>query len=135
MVNLGWVPLENKNDISRDPPTDPYEFTDEDFDHIDSNFFISGHMRETLNTKMEDEIPMHEISGVLRRGEEQCYWNRRVNFQRNGNYNFIDLNFMARLFRFTNVNSASSAYIEYIAAEEVDEEVYPQPTTKQSFKI
>jgi len=34
MVNLGWVPLELKNDISTDPPVEPFEFSPENFDYL-----------------------------------------------------------------------------------------------------
>lgn len=31
MVNLGWVPLENRREISTEPPVEPIEFTDDMF--------------------------------------------------------------------------------------------------------
>lgn len=59
-------------------------------------------MRSVLYEKMEDDTPMYKLKGVLRKGEQESLWNRRVNWQTSGNYNWIDLNFMARLFRFSN---------------------------------
>jgi len=32
MVKLGWVPLDKRSEISQDPPMEPYEFTDKDYD-------------------------------------------------------------------------------------------------------
>lgn len=39
MVNLGWVPVENKKDISCDPPVEAFEFGPENFDYLTCTFF------------------------------------------------------------------------------------------------
>jgi surfeit locus 1 family protein len=57
-----------------------------------------------------------------------------VNWQKEGNYNWVDLDFMARLFRFSNPQAASLCYLEYVADEE-QEDVYPKPATKETFRI
>lgn len=31
MVNMGWVPLDKKDEISTEPPCEPIEFTDKMF--------------------------------------------------------------------------------------------------------
>jgi len=41
---------------------------------------------------------------------------------------------MSRLFRFSNVEAASVAYIEFIS-DEASEDLYPIPTTKETFKL
>ena len=41
---------------------------------------------------------------------------------------------MARLFRFSNPQAASLCYLEYVADEE-QEDVYPKPATKETFRI
>ena len=33
MVNLGWVPLDKKKEISTEPPVEAFEFTDKDFNY------------------------------------------------------------------------------------------------------
>ena len=63
MLNLGWVPVNKKDEISVDPPVEAYEYTDKDHDAINI------HMRKTLNEKWEDEIPTYEITGVIKGGE------------------------------------------------------------------
>ena len=64
MLNVGWVPLDKKDDISTDPPVEEHEDTDEDknFNHVK--------MRKILYEKYEDDTPMYEITGVIRSGEE-----------------------------------------------------------------
>ena len=33
-------------------------------------------MRATYDEKMEDEIPMYELKGVLRKGEKETFFNK-----------------------------------------------------------
>jgi hypothetical protein len=92
-------------------------------------------MRQDLANKNDgEEPPMYQIKGVLRRGEKQSFWKKRLTWLDHANFNFVDLFFMARLFRFLNMDSASFGYLEFIA-DEAAEDVYPIPATKETFKV
>jgi hypothetical protein len=77
---------------------------------------------------------MYEIKAIVKKGEHASILNRRQNWKTFGNFNFIDLNFMARLFRFSNLEASSVAYLEYIA-DEASEDSYPIPATKDTLSL
>jgi len=134
MVNLGWVPKENKNDIEMggevSPPLDPPENPDvieEDPETLFAN--------NPDNIIEEHVVALTEIVGIVRRGECQDITKGRVNFPYEGVYQSIDLPFMARFFRLFNYRGASEAYIERMVAnyDEDSEGLYPVPATKDTF--
>jgi len=40
MVNLGWVPLDSKDDISKEPPVEPITFDNNMFNPIQCKYVI-----------------------------------------------------------------------------------------------
>ena len=81
---------------------------------------------------LEDEAyPITEITGLVRRGEEENILHRRRNWKNEGVFTVIDLNFMARFFRLFNIDAASTAYIERLVPsyEGEEEELYPVPAS------
>lgn len=112
-VNLGWVPLDNKDDITMGndpvPLAEPCADPDKFFYDKDTGF--------NPNPENPDEnaiLPLTEITGIVRRGESSSFIHGRRNWKNEGVYKFIDLNFMARFFRLFNLDAASTAYIERI---------------------
>jgi surfeit locus 1 family protein len=75
---------------------------------------------------------MCEIEGIVRRGENEDWLKGRRNWPREGIFNWVDLDFMARFFRVFNMDSAKAAYIERVVSSSEDE-TYPLPSTKESF--
>ena len=72
----------------------------------------------------------------MRRGEESDLLSKRRNWKEDNSFNFVDLNYMARFFRFFNITGASQAYIERIVPsfEESSEELYPVPASVKNFE-
>ena len=79
--------------------------------------------------------PYTEIVGLVRRGEQQDIINKQRNWPHDAVFSFIDLFFMARFFRISNLNSASMAYIERIVPNYSDEDksLYPVPASIDNF--
>lgn len=134
MVNIGWVPQENKDDIEMGgevvPALEPVEGADvieEDYHTLFAN--------NPDNLIEEHVVSLTEITGIVRRGESKNILEGRVNFPYEGVYQFVDLPLMARMFRLFNYEGASQAYIER-TVESYDEEsegLYPLPATKDTF--
>jgi len=134
MVNLGWVPIENKGDIEMGsepiPALDALENTD-----------LISEDRHTLfannpdNVIEEHVVSLTEVVGIVRKGENKDLLRGQVNFPYDGVYQYIDLPFMARLFKFFNYEGASQAYIERLVPsyDEESEGLYPVPGTKDTF--
>lgn len=80
-------------------------------------------------------FPLTEVVGIVRKGEHQDYLNRRVNFEKHAVFQYIDLPYLARFFRFHNTDAASDAYIERVVPQydEESENLYPVPATKDTF--
>ena len=72
--------------------------------------------------KEDDLMPFTEVTGILRRGEEANILHGRQNWKYEGVFNYIDLNYMSRFFRFFNINAASTAYIERIVPSYEDQD-------------
>lgn len=81
---------------------------------------------------------MTEITGIVRRGETQNILAGRRNWNAEGIYNWVDLDYMGKLFRLFNLDSLNTAYIERIVPTpeegEEAEELYPAPSTKNLFE-
>jgi len=133
-VNLGWVPLENINDIERSteplPLMDPPGEEDSPFEDI-----FTGIVNFPENPLEEEVLQITEVTGIVRKGEKANWLIGNRNWPEAGNFNFIDLHYMSRLFRFSNYESASTAYIERTVEtlEEGAESTYPIPATKDTF--
>ena len=65
----------------------------------------------------------------MRVGKEEDILNRRRNWDKEGVFDFIDLHYMARFYKFYNITGASRAYIERIVPSFKDdaENLYPVP--------
>jgi surfeit locus 1 family protein len=137
MVNLGWVPIENKDDIEMGTePIPPLDATEEaeDLDLIaeDRHTLLANYPENFIE---EHVVGLTEVVGIVKRGENKDLLKGHVNFPYEGVYQYIDLPFMARLFRLFNYESASQAYIERMvpSLEEESEGLYPVPATKDTF--
>ena len=88
------------------------------------------------NNLIEEEIyQLTEVVGLVRKGEKENWLVGNRNWPEHGNFQFIDLPYMTNLFRFFNIDSSSSAYIERII-EKYDEDSegnYPIPATPETF--
>mmetsp|Transcript_3902 Transcript_3902/g.4336 ORF Transcript_3902/g.4336 Transcript_3902/m.4336 type:complete len:300 (+) Transcript_3902:32-931(+) len=134
LVNLGWVPAENKDDIELsaeplpliDPPAEGSLPERERFTGLTNN---------PSNLMEDDIVSLTEVVGIVRKGEQQDRLNRRVNWENHAVFQFIDLPYLARFFKFFNTDAASSAYIERIVPQydEESETLYPVPATKDTF--
>jgi len=136
MVNLGWVPIENKDDIEMGsepiPPIDALEPEDTDLLAEDRITLLANHPDNFIE---EHVVGLTELVGIVKRGENKDLLRGQVNFPYEGVYQYIDLPFMARLTRIFNYESASQAYIERMvpSLEEESEGLYPVPATKDTF--
>lgn len=92
-------------------------------------------MNNADNTVEEHVVSLTEITGLVRKGEAQDVVQGQVNFPHEGVFQYVDLPFMAKLFRFTNYDGASQAYIERMIGDydEETENLYPVPATKGTF--
>ena len=65
----------------------------------------------------------------MRVGKEEDILNRRRNWDKEGVFDFINLHYMARFYKFYNITGASRAYIERIVPSFKDdaENLYPVP--------
>lgn len=92
-------------------------------------------MNNADNTIEEHVVSLTEITGIVRRGESKDLLRGQVNFPYEGIYQYVDLPFMARLFRLFNYDGASQAYIERMVPhyDEETEGMYPIPATKDTF--
>jgi len=134
MVNLGWVPIENKGDITR--AADPLPLLDPPAEsEIPQPDRYTGLMNFPENPIEEDVLQLTEVTGIIRRGECANALARRRNWPSEGNYSFVDLPHLSRLFRFFNYDSSKTAYIERMVEkyEEDSEGNYPIPATKDTF--
>lgn len=81
---------------------------------------------------------MTEITGIVRRGETQNILAGRRNWNAEGIYNWVDLDYMGKLLRLFNLDSINTAYIERIVPlpeeGEEAEELYPNPSNAKSFE-
>jgi len=136
MVNLGWVPRENKDDIEMGgepiPPIDPAENTDLMEEDPHTLF-----MNNPENVIEEHVVSLTEVVGIVKKGETQDIVHGQVNWPHQGVYQWIDLAFMARFFRLFNIDGASQAYVERMITsyDEESEGLYPVPATKDTFRI
>lgn len=134
MVNLGWVPAENKDDIELS--SEPLPLIDGPAEgSLPERDRFTGLTNNPANLLEEDIVSLTEVTGIVRKGEHRDYINRRVNFENHAVFQFIDLPYLARFFKFHNTDAASSAYIERIVQEydEESETLYPVPATKDNF--
>ncbi|KAM3139304.1 hypothetical protein pb186bvf_008524 [Paramecium bursaria] len=134
IVNLGWVPIENQSDIkmSQDPlGTTPIE---ELVDVPEYDGFTEFY-KDPQNMEEDQQFPYVQFTGLIRKGEEQNLFRRKVNFMKEGVYNYIDLWLLSRFFRSFNLRESSTAYVERIvqAYDEESENLYPIPATKDNF--
>jgi len=84
----------------------------------------------------EDEVyQLAEVTGIVRAGEKENWLLGQRNWPAEGNYGFIDLPYMVRMFRLFNYDSASTAYLERTieSYDEDSESNYPIPATKDTF--
>jgi len=134
MVNLGWVPKENKDDIEMGgeptPVIEPVEGADLLTEDPETLF-----VNNPDNLVEEHVVSLTEVVGIVKRGEKQDVSKGMVNFPYDGVYQFVDLPFMARMFKFSNYDGASQAYVERMIAnyDEEEEGLYPVPATKETF--
>lgn len=101
-------------------------------------------MSEANPNEDDQALPVTEIEGIVRRGEQPS-WGGKQNFQGH-QFNVIDLSFMSSFFRLMNRESSSRYYIERMVdkvkeqgeeeeqeEEEESGEMYPLPSSRQSF--
>ncbi|EAR97347.2 SURF1 family protein (macronuclear) [Tetrahymena thermophila SB210] len=134
-VNLGWVPVENKKDVElggevcppMDAPTDSTLFVNDTF---------TGFNPDPANPEDTEQVTLTEITGIVRRGEQQDILARRRNWNKEGIYNWVDLDYMGKIFRLFNLDAINTAYIERVVPsfEEGEEGLYPIPATKDTFE-
>jgi len=134
MVNLGWVPIENKGDVEMGTEPIPALEAPENKDLLVEDRYTLF-MNDPENPIEEHVVSLTELTGIVRRGETQDMTKGLVNFPYEGVYQFIDLPFMARFFKFFNYQGASEAYIERMVGsyDEESEGLYPVPATKDTF--
>lgn len=135
-VNLGWVPLENKKDVELGgevcPPMDAPEDTT-----LFVNDTFTGFNPDPANPEESEQVTLTEITGIVRRGESENWLARRRNWNSEGIYNWVDLDYMGKIFRLFNLDAVNAAYIERVVPsfEEGEEEgLYPIPATKNTFE-
>jgi len=92
---------------------------------------FTGFTRDPEPENEDDALPLTEITGIVRKGEEEDILNGRRNWKKEGVYTYIDLDFMSRFFRLYNHNTSKLAYIERIVPsyEDQEEELYPVPAS------
>jgi len=108
MVNLGWVPKDNKDDIEMSH--DPYPCI--------------------------KAVGLHELVGLVHKGETQEAKKDQISFHEEGIHQFVDLPLMTKFFNFFNYEGASQAYVERMIGtfdDEDSEALYPVPATKDTF--
>jgi surfeit locus 1 family protein len=132
MVNLGWVPVENKNDIEMGGEPLGTTTEDEPNPHEIPNAYTSF-ARNPAVLSEDLQMPFVEFVGMVRRGEKQNILRKRRNWPKEGLFNYVDLFYMARLFRSFNLDGASTAYLERVVPELDEDAEYPLPATKDNF--
>lgn len=134
MVSLGWVPAEHVKEIeagSEPLPVIELAESTENYDEPFTNMpYYSVFDEETFSPP-----PYTEVTGIIRAGETFNPLIGNVNFERERNWNFIDLNYFSKFFTFENPRNSTVAYLERVveSLEDEDAEVYPIPATKDSF--
>lgn len=117
IVNLGWIPKSSKHMI---PKTSAYDVIGEN-DYTEDPVAareINRIKGDCLNraTSFEDYYyPLCTFSAYVRPGEEENKARGRSNFKSMKLFKFIDLEFIARVFRIANHDEASTVYFERVA--------------------
>jgi hypothetical protein len=113
IVCLGWVPKELKNKIEdNDTPLPLTEFSEET--HPGYLLIEDGFNRDLA--KEDLYVPLTKLTAYVRPGEERNIFKGYNNWRFDQHYKFIDLFYIARWFRASNIDMASAAYLERVVS-------------------
>lgn len=136
MVNLGWVPLENRCEIALDAePLGKIELADMDFNGIDEyvDNYTQFSYKQEYNEEKEEEYPFVDVTGIVRRGETSDPMVGNTNIPTQSIFQYVDPYYMKMLFGFKNDVEFDDHYLERIVDDLEDEDSYPIPATRTSF--
>jgi surfeit locus 1 family protein len=128
MVNLGWIPVENKNEVKgTDEPLPLVEWDGENMPHN----YVDPHSGFIYKTKYNEETEVKpkytDLTAIVRRGES---WNPligNVNFPKDKLFQFVDLDLFSRVFLFNNHDTSRAAYLERIVPSLDESKTYAHP--------
>jgi len=127
IVCLGWVPKELKNKIEdNDTPLPLTEFSEET--HPGYLLIEDGFNRDLAQEDLY--VPLTKLTAYVRPGESRNILKGYNNWPSEQHYKFIDLFYIARWFRSTNIDMTSVAYLERVVPSEEEAEVLPIPITE-----
>lgn len=124
MVNLGWVPSENKNEVSgTDEPLPLVEWGE------NHPYFVDVHTGFEYKPKYDEEKeevkPKYtDLTAIVRAGEKESRLHGLVNWEREGYLQFVDLDLFSRLFLFRNFESSRVAYLERVVPSLEDSRLF-----------
>jgi len=134
MVNLGWVPLEERKSIARGN-TEPLPALTWENEENSKEFFRDHYTNFVHKPDDPDNSnTLTEVTGIVRKGETENWLLGRRNWAAEGNFGYIELKHMIPQFKLLNYEQATEAYIERLVAtdEEADPTSYPVPATKNT---
>jgi surfeit locus 1 family protein len=117
-VDLGWVPIEHRKEISINTnPLEVITWEGAEFAAFDS--FVDPYSGfEYKSNYGDDEPPQYaDLTAVVRAGET---WNPlvgNVNFHNKHLYQYVDLDLLSRLFLFPNQTGPRDAYLQRIVPD------------------
>lgn len=93
----------------------PIDLKEQCPDMFSNNYDKYSGFNEGVENPIEEEhLPITEVVGIVRRGEESDFLHGRRNWVDQGCFSYIDLNYMTRFHRIWNLDGARAAYIERV---------------------
>jgi len=138
MVNLGWVPVERREEIGLDAePLGTIDLAGIDWEGTG----VSGYRdnwtefqyKEQYDEEREEIYPFTDVTGIVRRGESFNPFIGNTNMPSQSIYQYIDPLYMKTMFGFINDLDFDDHYLERVVDDLEDEDSYPIPATRNSF--
>jgi surfeit locus 1 family protein len=138
MVNLGWVPVDRKSEISLDSePLGSIDLSEYDWEASGVDGFVDKwtefSYKQEYDEEREEAYPFTDVVGVVRRGETNNPFIGNTNIPSQWIFQYIDPRYMKIIFEFKNDVDFDDHYLERYVDDLEDEESFPIPATKNSF--
>jgi len=118
-VDLGWVPIEHRKEISiTTNPLEVITWEGKEFKGLEAIVDPYSGFEYKAEFGEDEQVPQYaDLTAVVRAGEA---WNPlvgNVNFNSHHLYQYVDLDLLSRLFLFPNQINARDAYLQRIVSD------------------
>lgn len=138
MVNLGWVPFENRMEITKDSePLGRMDFEEIDFGGANEFFdpYSNWWYKKQYDEDTEEEYPFTDVTGIVRRSETMNPMIGNTNIPSQWHFQYIDTSYMKMLFQMKNDVDFDDHYLERFVEDLEDDDSFPVPATRNNFQV